>query len=327
MRYTAYHALRRALSSIGGHAGERINRRVTLRTLRGQYERGEPISMVTAYDYPSAVHVDEAGVDVALVGDSLGMVVLGARTTQGVTMTDMIHHTRAVRRGVSRALVVADLPFGSYELDPKQAAESAIKLVKETGVDAVKIEGGREKSVRAICDAGVAVMGHVGLSPQSYSALGGFRAIGTNASEAAEVLDDALAVQDAGAFAIVVECVPAKVAAAVTHALDVPTIGIGAGLGCNGQVLVYHDLLGIHRDGSSPRFAKRYAEIGDSIHKALQEFNEQVRMKIFPATENSQYTIEMCEFDKFLKDTACKRLSTRRVSSPQKSEEDGFKIY
>jgi 3-methyl-2-oxobutanoate hydroxymethyltransferase len=214
-------------------------RRVTLATLREKHRRGEPISMVTAYDYSSAVHVDSAGVDLVLVGDSAAMVAHGHDNTLPISLDLMLHHCRAVVRGAPRPLVVGDLPFGSYESSPAQAVESAVRLMKEGGVDAVKMEGGtasRVSAAKAIVDAGIAVMGHVGLTPQAISVLGGFRAQGKTVNSALKVVEAALALQDAGCFAVVLECVPAPVAAAATAALQIPTIGIGAGPLCSGQV-------------------------------------------------------------------------------------------
>lgn len=233
--------------SPGGSNGS-SSRRVTLRQLAAKHAAGTPITMVTAYDYPSGVHADEAGMDVVLVGDSAGMVVHGHDTTLPVTMADMVSHCRAVARGARRPLLVADLPFGSYEASPEQAVRSAVRMLKEGGADAVKLEGagaGRVAAARAVAEAGVAVMGHVGLTPQAISALGGFRPQGRTAAGAARVVRDAMALQDAGCFAVVLECVPSPVAAAVTAVLRIPTIGIGAGPYCSGQVLVYHDLLGM----------------------------------------------------------------------------------
>lgn len=216
-----------------------VPKRVTLRTLMKQHKDGVPLTMVTAYDYPSAVHVDQAGIDMILVGDSVGMVVHGYDTTQQVTLEDMLLHCRAVTRGASRPFVIGDLPFGSYEVSPEQAVQSALRLVKEGNVDAVKLEGGspaRVESVRRIVDAGIAVMGHVGLNPQAISVLGGFRAVGRTSDEAREVLRQAKALERAGCFAVVLECVPALVGQVVTEALGVPTIGIGAGPSTTGQV-------------------------------------------------------------------------------------------
>lgn len=269
----------------------------TIRTLRERYERGGRITMVTAYDVPTGRHVDRAGVDIALVGDSLGMVVLGSPTTQGVTLSEMVHHTRAARRGVRNALLIADLPFGSYEDSRTQAAQAARRLVKEAGADAVKLEGGRRRAgrVRAIVDAGIACMGHIGLTPQAYSALGGFRGVGRCAREACGVLDDAIAVERAGAFGVVLECIPAEVARVVTEKLTIPTIGIGAGPHCSGQVLVYHDMLGVNEHPEfahfMPGFSKAYAQIGQVAHDAIQQFASEVRDGRFPGEEHTMFPI------------------------------------
>lgn len=280
----------------------------TIRSLRDQYKRGERLTMVTAYDAPTGRHVDRADIDIALVGDSLGMVVLGSPTTQGVTLSDIVHHTRAARRGVKHALLVADLPFGSFEDSPTQAAQSARRLVKEAGADAVKLEGGRRRAglVRAIVDAGIACMAHVGLTPQAYSALGGFRGVGRCAREACGVLDDALAVERAGAFGVVLECIPSDVARVVTQKLDIPTIGIGAGPHCSGQVLVYHDMLGV--DGHPefahfmPGFSKAYAQVGEVAHAAIGRFADEVRDGRFPGEEHTMFPIAedaLREFDEY----------------------------
>lgn len=252
--------------------------------------------MVTAYDYPSAVHVDHAGIDIVLVGDSVGMVVHGHDTTQPVTMEDMLLHCRAVTRGVTRPFVVGDLPFGSYEVSPQQAVASAIRLVKEGGVDAVKLEGGsplRVAAARAIVDAGVAVMGHVGLMPQSISVLGGFRPVARTAEEAAAVVREAQALERAGCFALVLECVPEAVGGAVTRAVGIPTIGIGAGGLTSGQVLVYHDLLGMmqhpHHAKVTPKFCKQFGEVGRHIHDALVAYRDEVREGSFPGKDFSPY--------------------------------------
>ncbi|KAI5061068.1 hypothetical protein GOP47_0023573 [Adiantum capillus-veneris] len=253
----------------GGPKHQNPAKRVTLRHLASKYAKKEPISMLTAYDYPSAVHVDQAGIDICLVGDSVGMVVHGHDTTLPVTMDDMLLHCQAVARGARRPLLVGDLPFGSYEQSSAQAVENATRLLKEGKMDAVKLEGGygsRVGAAKAIVEAGIAVMGHVGLTPQAISALGGFRPQGQTSSGAMTVLENALALQESGCFAIVLECLPSPVAAAVTSALSIPTIGIGAGPKCSGQVLVYHDILGMmqhpHYAKVTPKFCKRYAHIG-----------------------------------------------------------------
>jgi 3-methyl-2-oxobutanoate hydroxymethyltransferase len=265
-----------------------------------------PLVAVTAYDYPTGLHADRADADVVLVGDSLGMVVLGHATTQPVTLRDMLHHTAAARRGVSRALLVADMPFGSYEACAADAVRSAVRLVKEAGADAVKLEGGspsRAAAVRAVVEAGVAVMGHVGLTPQAVSVAGGFRAVGRDARAAAAVLDHALAVQDAGAFAVVIECVPAPVARVVTDALRIPTIGIGSGVHCRGQVLVYHDMLGVmahpHHQEVAPRFSKQYASVGSLADRAIRDFAREVRGRQFPSDQYSPYKIPDEQLDLF----------------------------
>ncbi|CAM9384049.1 unnamed protein product [Phaeothamnion confervicola] len=253
------------------------------------------ITMVTAYDYPSAVHVCRAGIDILLVGDSVGMVELGYDTTQPVTVDEMLHHLRAVCRGAKHPLIVGDMPFGSYEVSPAQALETAYRFVKDGGADAVKLEGGRNRAehVRKVVDGGIAVMGHVGLTPQAISVLGGFRAQGRTAVKARQLVDDALAVQDAGAFAIVVECVPAPVGAAITEALEIPTIGIGAGPHTSGQVLVYHDMLGMlqhpHHAQFVPRFCKRYASVGEEARKGLEAFREECESGVFPSPKYTPY--------------------------------------
>jgi len=266
-------------------------KKVTVRTLRAKKRRGEPITMLTAYDYPSAVAVDRAGVDVILVGDSLGMVVLGYENTLPVTMDDMIHHCKAVARGARYPLLVGDMPFMSYQVSVEEAVRNAGRFLQEGGMDAVKLEGGRERieTIRAIVSAGIPVMGHIGLTPQSVNQLGGFRAQGKTAAAAKRLIDDALALQDAGVFSIVLESVPARLAALISEKLDVPTIGIGAGVGCDGQVLVFHDLLGLF-DRFTPRFVKQYAQLHEVIDSALREYIDDVVNRRFPAAE---HTVEM----------------------------------
>eukprot|EP00581_Thalassiosira_minuscula_P016057 CAMPEP_0183725642 /NCGR_PEP_ID=MMETSP0737-20130205/21074_1 /TAXON_ID=385413 /ORGANISM="Thalassiosira miniscula, Strain CCMP1093" /LENGTH=307 /DNA_ID=CAMNT_0025956701 /DNA_START=569 /DNA_END=1492 /DNA_ORIENTATION=+ len=256
--------------------------------------------MVTAYDYPSAIHVDRAGIDIVLVGDSCAMVELGFETTQPITLDQMIHHCQAVKRGApNRPLLVGDMPFGSYEFENADIAlRNAYRMVKEGGMDAVKFEGGSEsraKIVRHVVDGGVAVLGHVGLTPQAISVIGGFRAQGRTAARARSILDEALRLQDAGAFAVVLECVPGNVAAAVTNALEIPTIGIGAGGGTSGQVLVFHDLLGMlshpHHEEFVPKFCKKYASVGIHINDGLAQFKKEVEEGIFPGNEYSPYVM------------------------------------
>eukprot|EP00884_Botryococcus_braunii_P009825 jgi/Botrbrau1/18844/Bobra.177_2s0007.2 len=282
-------------------------KRITLRTLRQKYLRNEPLTMVTAYDYPSAVHVDNAGVDILLVGDSVAMVVHGHDTTLPVTLDEMILHCKAVSRGSQRAFLVGDLPFGSYEASTEAAIRSAVRIMKEGTMDAVKMEGGgkaRVAAAKATVEAGVAVMGHVGLMPQAISVLGGFRPQGQSGQSALRVMLEARALQDAGCFGVVLECVPAIVAKAITEALEIPTIGIGAGAHTSGQVLVYHDLLGMmqhpHYVKVTPKFCKQYASLGLVIQDALRQYTEDVTARAFPTGQYSPYTISVEEEKEFL---------------------------
>ena len=245
--------------------------------------RGDKIVMVTAYDAPSGRLADAAGVDLILVGDSAAMVVLGHDSTVPATMEEMLILTRAANRGARRPLVIADMPFGSYEESDEQAVRNAVRLVKEGGADGVKLERGGTSvaRARAIVGAGIPVMGHVGLTPQTATVLGGFKAQGRTAERARQLVEDALALQNAGCFAIVLEAIPPAVARAATQALAVPAIGIGAGADTDGQVLVWHDMLGFY-EGRAPRFVKRYAELGDAIVEALERYAEEVRSGAFP---------------------------------------------
>jgi len=245
--------------------------------------RGQKLAMVTAYDFPSGRIADEAGVELVLVGDSAGMVVLGNESTVPVTMDELLMLTRAVVRGAKRPLVIADMPFGSFQASDEAAVENAVRFVKEAGADAVKLEGAGPtlSRVQAIVGAGVPVMGHVGLTPQSATMLGGFKAQGRTAEKAERLYEDALALEAAGCFAIVLEAVPAPVAAEITGRLSVPTIGIGAGAETDGQVLVWHDLLGLY-DGPSPRFVKQYADLATSILDAVAAYADDVRERRFP---------------------------------------------
>jgi 3-methyl-2-oxobutanoate hydroxymethyltransferase len=246
--------------------------------------RGHRLTMLTAYDYTMARLLDSAGVDALLVGDSLGMVVQGREDCLGVTLEEMLYHTRLVARGARRSLVVADLPFMTYQVSPQQALENAGRLIKEGNVHAVKLEGGVRSAaqVSAIVAADIPVMAHVGLTPQSVRRLGGFRV----QRDEAKLLDDALAVEQAGAFAVVLECVPAEQAQKITSALKIPTIGIGAGAGCDGQILVTHDMLGLF-DDLRPRFVKQYAELGRDVVRAVEAYCREVRDGTFPAAEHS----------------------------------------
>ncbi len=244
---------------------------------------GRRLAVLTAYDYTMARLFDQAGIDALLIGDSLGMVVQGHTNSLRVTLDEVIYHSRCVARGAARALVIADLPFMSYQVSPEQALTSAGRLIKEGDAHAVKLEGGGRSAekVRKIVDAGIPVMAHVGLTPQSVRQLGGFRV----QRDADRLLDDAKAVADAGAFAVVVECVPAEVAARITAALPIPTIGIGAGAGCDGQVLVAHDMLGLFED-VRPRFVKRYADLADAVRQAAGAYCREVRDGAFPTKEH-----------------------------------------
>ena len=250
--------------------------------------RGEKIVMVTAYDAPSGRLADAAGVDLILVGDSSGMVVHGRDSTVPVTLEEILLMTQWVARGAKRPLVIADMPFGSYEASNEQAIGNAVRLVKDGGADAVKLERGGTtiERARAIVGAGIPVMGHVGLTPQTATVLGGFKAQGRTADRAEQLIEDALGLQEAGCFAIVVEAVPPPVARTVTRALGVPTIGIGAGGDTDGQVLVWHDMLGYY-EGHAPRFVKRYAELGDAIVEALGRYAEEVRSGAFPEEQHT----------------------------------------
>jgi 3-methyl-2-oxobutanoate hydroxymethyltransferase len=259
------------------------NGKLPLTELAELRRRGQPIVMVTAYDYPSARLADAAGVDLVLVGDSAAMTVLGHDSTVPATMEEMLVLARASARGTTHALVVGDMPFGSFQISDEEAVRNGVRFLKEAGVDAVKLEGAGPtlSRVRALVGAGIPVMGHVGLTPQSATLLGGFRAQGRTAERARELLDGALALEEAGCFAVVLEAVPAPVAARVTAALSVPTIGIGSGRECDGQVLVLHDVLGL-TEGRSPRFVKRYADVGAQIQGALERFAAEVRSGTFP---------------------------------------------
>jgi len=273
--------------------------KTTVVTLQQKKERGERIAMLTAYDFPTARILDEAGIDALLVGDSLAMVVLGHDNTLAVTMDEMLHHARAVARAARRSLLIADMPFLSYQADTGEAVRNAGRFLKEAGMDAVKLEGGRDyaDTVRAIVRAGIPVMGHAGLLPQSVRQLGGYRTQARTAEDASGLLDDALALEAAGCFAIVLESVPAKVAAVVTDRLRIPTIGIGAGNGTSGQVLVLHDLLGLTEQ--TPRFVRRYARLSEEIARAATAYRDDVASAAFPGAEES-FTIADAEWAAFL---------------------------
>jgi len=251
----------------------------------------QKIICLTAYDYPTARLVDEAGVDVILVGDSLGMVVLGYDSTLPVTLEEMLHHTRAVRRGTHRALLVADMPFGSYHTDTAESLRNAVRFVKEAGAEAVKVEGGerRLELISRLTEAEIPVMGHIGLTPQSVNALGGYRVQGRTADAAEQLMRDARAVEAAGAFSVVLEAVPRELAAQVTRELRIPTIGIGAGPDCDGQILVVHDLLGLTFT-QTPKFARQYANVGETISNAVRQYCADARGGEFPSDAESYHS-------------------------------------
>jgi 3-methyl-2-oxobutanoate hydroxymethyltransferase len=262
--------------------------RVNLATLPGWKAAGRKIVMLTAYDYPTARQCDAAGIDLLLVGDTLGMVVLGYETPVAVTLEDIIHHCRAVVRGVQRAHVVADLPFMTYQVSDEQAVANAGRLLKEGGADSVKLEGGVTMAarVKAIAAAGIPVMGHVGLQPQTAGATGGFTVRGRAATDAARIVADALAIEKAGAYAVVLEAIPRQLARIITARLSIPTIGIGAGADCDGQVLVTPDMLGLY-DRMQPKFVKHYAEIGTLMRQAFEAYAAEVRAGAFPDEAHS----------------------------------------
>jgi len=275
-------------------------KKVTLPDLMRKKEQGIPLTMLTAYDYPFAQAVDNAGIDLILVGDSYGMVVLGYNSTVPVTMEQMLTASQAVARGARYSFLVGDMPFMSYQAETAEAVRNAGRFIKEANMDAVKLEGGSKvaQTVRAITNAGIPVMGHIGLTPQSISQLGGYRTQGVTAAAARELVDDALALQAAGCFAIVLEKVPERVAAYITKRLHIPTIGIGAGAHTDGQVLVIHDLLGLF-DRFLPKFAKQYAQLHGNIAQALSAYRTDVETRAFPAPEHS-FAIKESEWETFM---------------------------
>lgn len=261
---------------------------INLHKIREMKKAGEKITVLTAYDYPTARILDQEDVDIILVGDSLGMVVLGYPDTLAVTVDDMIHHAKAVVRGTSRALVVVDMPFMSFQVSPEKALEAAGRIIKESGARAVKLEGGVEvvPQVEKIVGAGIPVMGHVGLKPQSVHKVGGYRVQGRGDEAARALIADAEAIEAAGAFSVVLECVPASLAAEVSARLTIPTIGIGAGPSCDGQVLVFHDIAGLY-DRIAPKFVKRYTEAGTILRQAVSNYARDVRQGAFPGPEHT----------------------------------------
>jgi 3-methyl-2-oxobutanoate hydroxymethyltransferase len=265
-----------------------MDKRVSITDLKAMKRRGEKIVMITAYDYPSARLVEEAGIPLILVGDSLGNVVLGYDSTVPVTMDEIVHHVKPVVRATHRTHVVADMPFGSYQAGKEDALRNAARLLKEGGAQSVKLEGGSHvaETVRFLVQAGIPVMGHLGLTPQSINQLGGYKVQGKTPAAAVKLLDDAMKLQEAGAYAIVLETVPVHVAEIITSKLDIPTIGIGAGWACDGQVQVWHDLLGLFAD-FTPKHAKRYANLGETIVAALRTYAGEVRDGAFPTEAES----------------------------------------
>ena len=269
--------------------------RITVPAVRAM-KRAQRIGMITAYDYPSAKAADAAGADIILVGDSLGMVVLGYPDTLSVTVDDMLHHTRAAARGTAHALLVGDMPYLSYHISIEESVRNAGEFIR-AGAQSVKVEGGkpqRIKTIEAILGAEIPVMGHIGLTPQSVNALGGFKLQGKNADDARRLLDEAIALDQVGCFSIVLECVPAELASLITERVSVPTIGIGAGPSCDGQVLVFHDLLGLY-DGHTPKFVRQYAHIGPEMQSAIAKYLEDVRSGRFPNAGSESFHMSSTE--------------------------------
>ncbi len=278
----------------------------TAATIIGQKQSGEKITMLTAYDYTTACIADGCGINSILVGDSLGMVMLGYDTTLPVTMEDMLHHTKAVSRGAKNAFVVADMPFMSYQTSVYDAVTNAGRLIKEGGAQAVKLEGGAEvcEQIKAIVDSSIPVVGHLGLTPQSVNAFGGFKVQGKDYERAKRLIEDALKIQRAGACAVVLECIPAELAAIITEQLMIPTIGIGAGAHCDGQVLVYQDMLGLTQ-GHTPKFAKQFADVGALMRQGIAEYIEQTRASAFPAEEHT-YSSDMQVIERLKKELSAR---------------------
>ena len=269
-------------------SAQAIPKKMTVQAFRKKKQTGEPISMLTGYDYPTALVLDQAGIDAILVGDSLGMVVLGYENTLPVTMEEMLHHCRAVKRGARSALLIGDMPFLSYQISMEEAVRNAGRFLQEGGMDVVKLEGGKERvvTIKGITNAGIPVMGHLGLTPQSVHALGGFRPQGRTPEAARDILQDAIALEEAGCFSIVLESIPARLAELISKTVSIPTIGIGSGPGCDGQVLVIHDLLGLFAR-FTPKFVKKYADLQNEMRKAILEYMTDVRERRYPAHEHS----------------------------------------
>jgi len=275
--------------------------KVTIPFLKEKKAQGKPITMLTAYDFPIASIEEEVGIDIILCGDSLGMTVYGFSGTNPVTMDIMVPHSAAVKRAAPNSFVIGDMPFMSYQVDVQEATRNAGRFLQQAGMDAVKLEGGRERAdaVRAIVGAGIPVMGHLGLTPQSVNQLGGFRPQGKTASAAKRLLEDALLLEEAGCFSLVLESVPARLAEFISHKLSIPTVGIGAGVGCDGQVLVTHDLLGLF-DRFTPKFVKKYADFHGQMKRAFGEYLAEVQTRQFPAAEHSVDMVDE-EWENFLR--------------------------
>jgi 3-methyl-2-oxobutanoate hydroxymethyltransferase len=291
------------LSSVPHEAASQFSRkRTTPSALIEKKVRGVPITMLTGYDYPTSIALDNAGVDGILVGDSLGMVVLGYENTLPVTMEEMLHHCRAVSRGAHSALLIGDMPFMSYQVSIEQAVRNAGRFLQDGGMQAVKLEGGRERleTIRAIVASGIPLMGHLGLMPQSINMLGGYHPQGRTAKTAKHLFEEALLLQDSGCFALVLESVPARLAELISKRLTIPTIGIGAGAGCDGQILVSNDMLGLF-DRFTPKFVRKYADLHSVMQNAFEEYIADVGNRVFPARENS-VDLPDKEWESFLKD-------------------------
>ncbi|KAG0199722.1 hypothetical protein BGX28_007031 [Mortierella sp. GBA30] len=277
-----------------------VRAKVTLATLRKLYKRREPITVMTAHDFPTGTLVDKAGIDMTLVGDSLAMVALGYTSTSEITLDEMLHHCRAVARGTRSSFLVADMPFGTYETNPEQAVNNAVRIIKEGKAEAVKLEGGKEMAptIARLTQVGIPVLGHIGLTPQRQASLGGYKVQGKTVAKAKAMIEDALALQEAGCYAVVLEAVPEPVARHITDILTIPTIGIGAGAGCSGQVLVQQDMLGLY--GRVPRFCKTYRSLADEIVGALREYSADVKSRAFPAEEHC-YPMPQEELNRFMR--------------------------
>jgi 3-methyl-2-oxobutanoate hydroxymethyltransferase len=308
---------------------EFTKRRIAPQVLRSKKERGERISIITAYDYPMALAVERAGIDAILVGDSLGMVVLGYETTLPVTMEEMLHHCRAVARGAKVAHLIGDMPFMSYQASPSDAVRNAGRFLQEGGMDAVKLEGGREviSKIKAIEAAGIPVMGHLGLTPQSIRKFGGYKTQGKSAAAASRLVEDAHRLEDAGCYALVLEAVPDRVAGLVARRLQIPVIGIGAGTECDGQVLVVHDMLGMF-DRFAPKFVKKYAELQAVITQAVRDYIQDVSLGRFPDKEHS-YAIADDEYNALLEQLrpALQGIALKPVRSMQARIPRGAKTH